>query len=60
MVPQTPASTGRRWTIFGSQDFDRPAEMPERLMASTSEAQDPFTLNPTFSLLPPPKVNGLH
>lgn len=56
MVPQTPASTGRRWTIFGSQDFERPANMPDAVAASTSNAQDYYSLNPSFGLASPPKV----
>ena len=50
MVPQTPASTGRRWTIFGSQDFDRPADMPDAVAASTSNPQAYYSLNPSFGL----------
>lgn len=56
MVPQTPASTGRRGTIFGSQDFEHLSEMPERLAASTSRAQDSFALNPILGV-PSPRVS---
>lgn len=59
MVPQTPASTSRRWTIFGSQDFECPAEMPEGVSASTSNAQDYYSLNPSFGLASPQRVNAL-
>lgn len=58
MVPQTPASTGRRWTIFGSQDFERPADMPDAVAASSSSAQD-YSLNPSFGLGSPQKVDAL-
>lgn len=58
MVPQTPASTGRRWTIFGSQDFERPADMPDALAASTSNAQDYYSLNPSFGLASSQKVHA--
>ncbi|KAL3143449.1 hypothetical protein ABBQ38_002265 [Trebouxia sp. C0009 RCD-2024] len=49
MVPQTPASTGRRWTIFGSHDFD-PAEVPDAPAAPASNTHEYYSMNPSFGL----------
>ena len=48
MVPQTPASIGRRWTVFGSHDFEA-AEQPQTGPASTSDAAEHYHV-PNYSM----------
>lgn len=55
MVPQTPASAGQRWTVFGSHDFET-ASQSDSAAASTSDAADHHSYNPGFSLGSPRMV----
>lgn len=57
MVPRTPASTGRRWTVFGSQDFGA-AEQPDRSAESTSTTPTQQMLNPSYQLASPREASS--
>jgi len=57
MVPQTPVSTGRQWTVFRSQDFDAGLQ-PESAATSTSNAAELDSHNPGFDMGSPRTVNS--
>ncbi len=55
MVPQTPVSTGRQWTVFRSQDFDAGLQ-PESAATSTSNAAELYSHNPAYAIGSPGTV----
>ncbi|KAA6424207.1 MAG: hypothetical protein FRX49_06166 [Trebouxia sp. A1-2] len=57
MVPQTPVSTGRQWTVFRSQDFDAGLQ-PESAATSTSNAAELYSHNPGFDMGSPRTVQA--
>ncbi|KAL0039710.1 hypothetical protein WJX77_005832 [Trebouxia sp. C0004] len=55
MVPQTPVSTGRQWTVFRSQDFDAGVQS-ESAATSTGSAAELYSHNPASDIGSPRKV----
>ena len=57
MVPQTPVSTGRQWTVFRSQDADAGFQ-PESAATSTSNDAELYSHNPAYAMGSPRMVNS--